>query len=70
MAQKRTGKRKGSRASRALKTVRALTRRARAESGKLLRRSRSGTITRKDLDAGLEEIKKNLTVMTIHEHML
>jgi hypothetical protein len=70
MARKRSVARRGPGPSQALKTVRALTRRAHAESGKLLRKSRAGTITRVDLDAGLKEIKKQLYAMTIHEHML
>jgi hypothetical protein len=45
------------------KTVLKLSRRAQAETARLLRRDRAGTITRLELNTGLKEIKTRLKVM-------
>jgi hypothetical protein len=45
-------------------TVLELSRKAKSEVAKLLKRNRAGTITRVRLDTGLKEVKKRLKVMT------
>jgi hypothetical protein len=49
-----------------LRRLRRLNRRARAEVAKLLRRSKAGTITRRQLQAGLEEVAEDLVVLGFH----
>ena len=53
-----------------LKTVRKLTRRARAELTELLMRNRGGDITRTELETGLKELRKRLKRILIHEYKL
>jgi hypothetical protein len=60
MAPRRTDERRGSDKRRDAKDVLRIARRARAEVAKLLRRSRAGTITQLELDAGLKEVKQEL----------
>jgi len=70
MASKRTVTRRGSGQRGELKTVRQLTRSAKAELARLLRRNRAGTITRLDLDTGLEELEEVLKKILMHEFRL
>jgi hypothetical protein len=70
MASKRTVTRRGSGHRGELKTVRKLTRSAKAELAKLLRRNRDGTISRLDLDTGLEELEALLKKILMHEFRL
>ena len=67
MASKRTGTRTRPVNAGSLKTVRELTRRARVELAKLLRRNRGGTITRTELETGLEELQTQLEKILMHE---
>jgi hypothetical protein len=67
MAPKRTGTRTRPVDAQSLKTVRELTRRARVELAKLLRRNRGGTITRAELETGLEELQTQLEKILMHE---
>lgn len=68
MQSKRTVTRKGSDELR--DTVRELSRTARAELKKLLKRNQAGTITRVELDTGLKEVKKRLKRLGIFTHRL
>jgi hypothetical protein len=70
MASKRTVTRRGSGQRGELKTVRKLTGSAKAELAKLLRRNRAGTISRLDLDTGLEELEALLKKILMHEFRL
>jgi hypothetical protein len=63
MASKRTVKRRGSDKRREAETVLMLSQRAKAEVAKLLRRDQAGTITRKQLKIGLEEVEERLKRM-------
>jgi len=71
MASKRTVGRRGSEKRREAEAVLKLSHRAKAEVAKLLKRDQAGTITRTQLDAGLEEIDEQLKQM-IHfvRHLL
>ena len=71
MASKRTVGRRGSEKRPDAKDVLKLSRRAKAEVEKLLKRNLAGTITRTQLDTGLEEIDEELKQM-IHfvRHLL
>jgi hypothetical protein len=70
MASKRTSTRTRPVNAGSLKTVRELTRRARVELAKLLRRNRGGTITRAELETGLEELQTQLEKILMHEYRL
>jgi hypothetical protein len=70
MASKRTVTRTRPVDVRSLKTVRELTRRARAELAKLLGQHRRGTITRVKLDTGLKEVQTQLEKILMHEFRL
>ena len=70
MASKRNKARGSSDPRRALKTVRELTLSAQAELAVLLRRHEAGTITRLDLDIGLEELEERLKQIAMHEFRL
>ena len=70
MAPKRTSTRTRPVNTQSLKTVRELTRRARAELATLLGQNRRGTITRKKLETGLEEVQTQLETILAHEYKL
>jgi hypothetical protein len=63
MASKRTAARNGSDKHREAEAVLKLSRRAKAEVTKLLKRNQAGTITREQLDTGLEEVEERLKRM-------
>jgi hypothetical protein len=64
MATKRTVARSGPENHLKAETVLKLSRKAKTEVAKLLKRNQAGTITRVRLDTGLKEVKKRLKVMT------
>jgi hypothetical protein len=64
MATKRTVARSGPENRLKAETVLKLSRKAKSEVAKLLKRNQAGTITRVRLDTGLKEVKKRLKVMT------
>ena len=70
MASKRVVKRRGSNQGGELQRVRKISRRARAEVAKLLKRNKSGTITRVQLQTGLKEVEERLKQMDLHFYML
>jgi hypothetical protein len=71
MASKRTAARQGSGKRREAETVLKLSRRAKAEVAKLLRRNQAGTITREQLKTGLKEVDERLKRMLAHiRHLL
>ncbi len=63
MASKRTVGRRGSEKRQEAESVLKLSRRAKAEVAKLLKRNEAGTITRAQLDTGLEELEEQLKQM-------
>jgi hypothetical protein len=63
MASKRTVRSNKSDKRREAETVLMLSRRAKAEVVQLLRRDQAGTITRKQLQTGLEEVDERLRRM-------
>jgi hypothetical protein len=63
MASKKTVTKSGSYKRRDAKTVLALSKRAKTEVAKLLKRNQTGTITRADLETGLEELEEQLEQM-------
>ena len=63
MASKRTVPSNRSDKRREAETVLMLSKRAKAEVAKLLRRDQAGTITRKQLKTGLEEVEERLKRM-------
>jgi hypothetical protein len=63
MASKRTVARSGSDKRREAETVLKLSKRAKAEVAKLLKRNQAGTITRAQLETGLEEVEEQLKRM-------
>jgi len=63
MASKRTAARRGSDKHREAEAVLKLSVRAKAEVAKLLRRNQAGTITRAQLETGLEEVEERLKRM-------
>jgi hypothetical protein len=66
MASRRTTPRKASGKGRKAKTraeLRRLLKKAQAEVEKLVKRDRAGTLTRANLEAGLEEIEEYLAEM-------
>jgi hypothetical protein len=65
MASKKGRKSKGLDKRRDAKSVLKLSRRAQAEVAKLLKRNQSGTITRAELETGLEEVEERLKVMIL-----
>jgi hypothetical protein len=65
MASKKGRKSKGLDERRDAKSVLKLSRRAQAEVAKLLKRNQSGTITRAELETGLEEVEERLKVMIL-----
>ena len=70
MESKRTVARRGSDEREKAETVLKLSRKAKAEVAKLLKRNRAGTITRVRLDTGLEEVKERLKLMTVFVRQL
>jgi hypothetical protein len=50
------------------KVVLALSKKAQNEVRELLKQDRAGSLTRKKLDTGLEEIEEYLKVMEVHIH--
>jgi hypothetical protein len=56
---------KGSGKRRDAKALLKVSRRAKAEVAKLLKRNQSGTITRVELETGLEELEGRLKVMIL-----
>jgi hypothetical protein len=70
MASKKPVKRRGSNKGQELERVRKISRRARAEVARLLKRNQSGTITRVQLQTGLKEVKEQLKQMDLHFYML
>jgi hypothetical protein len=64
MATKKTAARSGPGTRLKAETVLKLSRKAKSEVAKLLKRNQAGTITRVRLDSGLKEVKKRLKVMT------
>lgn len=63
MASKKTVAKSGLGRRRQAQNVLALSRRAKAEVAKLLSRNQAGTITRAQLDTGLEEVEARLKRM-------
>ena len=63
MASKRTVAKRGSDKRREAETVLKLSERAKAEVAKLLKRNQAGTITRVQLETGLEEVEERLKRM-------
>jgi hypothetical protein len=63
MASKKTVAKSGSDKRRDAKTVLALSRKAKAEVAKLLKRNQDGTITRAELETELEEVEDQLERM-------
>jgi hypothetical protein len=70
MRTKRSVTRRGSDERGEVKIVRELARRAQTELAKLLKRNQAGTITRVELDTGLEELEERLKQMAIHQQRL
>jgi hypothetical protein len=70
MAAKKTVKRRGSDQGRQLKRLRKLLRRAQAEAARLLKRNRTGTITRVQLQTGLKEVREGLREIDLHFYQL
>jgi glucose-6-phosphate-specific signal transduction histidine kinase len=66
MAAKKTAKKKVVKKS--PKVVLELSMKAKKEVRKLLKQDRAGSLTRKKLETGLEEIEDYLKVMEIHIH--
>ena len=66
MASKKTAKKKAVKKS--PKVVLELSVKAQKEVRKLLKQDRAGSLTRKKLETGLEEIEDYLRVMEIHIH--
>jgi hypothetical protein len=65
MASKKKTNRKGAAARRDAAAVLRVSRRAQAEVAKLLKRNQSGTITRVELETGLEEVEERLKLMIL-----
>lgn len=63
MASKKTVARSGSDKRRDAEIVLELSKRAKAEVAKLLKRNQAGTITRAQLETGLEEVEERLKRM-------
>jgi hypothetical protein len=63
MASKKTVTRSGSDKRRDAEAVLELSKRAKAEVAKLLKRNQAGTVTRADLETGLEEVEEQLKQM-------
>jgi hypothetical protein len=63
MASKKTVAKSGSDKRRDAETVLALSKRAKAEVAKLLKRNQAGTVTREQLETGLEEVEEQLKRM-------
>jgi hypothetical protein len=70
MASKRTVPRKGSHKRRQAETPLELSRHAKAEVAELLRRSKAGTITRVQLQTGLEKVKRRLRLLLPFMHRI
>ena len=71
MASKRTVAKGGADKHREAKAVLKLSARAKAEVAKLLKGSQAGTITRGQLDTGLEEVDERLKQMIVFvRHLL
>ncbi len=66
MASKKTAKKKVVKKS--PKVVLELSMKAQKEVRKLLKQDRAGSLTRKKLETGLEEVEDYLKVMEIHIH--
>jgi hypothetical protein len=67
MAAKKTTTRKGAGKNRTLDDVRKIAKKARDEVARLLADEQAGTITRKQLTTGLEEVERNLErIMIFH----
>jgi len=66
MASKKPAKKTPSNRARELERLRELTRRAETEVASLLKRDRSGTINRMQLQTGLRAVKKRLQVLNLH----
>jgi hypothetical protein len=62
-SKKKTFTRRESDKRREAKTVLELSRRAEAEVAKLLKRNQAGTLTKVELDTGLEEVEERLKRM-------
>ena len=63
MASKKTVAKSGSDKHQDAKTVLQLSKRAKAEVAKLLKRNQAGTVTRAELETGLEELEEQLEQM-------
>jgi hypothetical protein len=70
MAAKKGRESKGRDQRQDVKAVLRLSRHAQAEVAKLLKRDQSGTITRIDLETGLEEVEERLKAMILFMHKL
>jgi hypothetical protein len=71
MTSKRTGTRKrSSKRVKARAAFRVFGRRAQAEVARLLRRNRAGTITQRELQTGLREIKEDMRRMLVFKRAL
>lgn len=66
MASKKTVKRTRAGQGPKLERLRMLSRRAQAEVARLIKRDRTGTITRVQLQAGLKEVGEQLKRMNLH----
>lgn len=71
MASKRTvSRRRANKHKKARAAYRAIVMKARTEVTKLLRRNSAGTITRRELQTGLKEVKGGLKRMLVHKKAL
>ena len=70
MASKKTATRKTSDRSPQLKEVRALAKKARDDIAELLADEKAGTITRRELTTGLEEVQERLSRIMIFQDKL
>jgi hypothetical protein len=70
MATKKTATRKTSDKGAQLKEVRALAKKARDEIAKLLAEEQAGTMTRRELKTGLEEVQERLNRIMIFQDKL
>lgn len=69
-AKKKSVKTRAPRQREALKTVRKHRRAAQTRLGELLEKHAAGTLTRDELNVGLEELDKHLEHMANHEYDL
>ncbi len=68
MATKRAAKKSAKKAAKKGGRKKSVLRTARQEVRELLRQEQAGTLTRRELEAGLKEIAKHLEVMDVFIH--